>query len=519
MRLLIFSFQIAKIFIEFYLGKIGMYWANFLHIYQPAHQMPDILERVVNESYRPLLTGLSRIARARLTLNVNAVLAELLMAHGYKDVIEQMRELARRGQIEFTESAKYHALLPLVPYEEIKRQIELNHRTNREIFGDVYRPKGFFSPEMAHSREVARAVHELGYEWMILDEITAFGKVDALSYDGVFVHREFPNLKLFFRERRTSNLIMSAVVRSAKSFIEALGPERLQNRYLLTAMDGETFGHHRPGLEALLFEMWEDASFDHLTISELPKHFSKQQSCAPHDSTWSSTEKDLEEGTQFRSWRDPENAIHAIQWEFVHFVYGRITRCAQGKVNCRKAQAKMDEAFASDHFWWASGKPWWSIEMIEQGAWRLLEALKATPDVEEKDLEQGRRFYQDIVETAFTWQRSGYIRKLAAAYKEASRIPFKERTKEGGKPEVYDAFLAMMRRKMTEAVERREFEKAILWRDAMWKLETKNDVYDAIHATDLLRAEAPDWQLKELMDSYKSQYKKMKPGQPEPRDL
>ena len=32
-----------------------IYWANLLHFYQPPIQIPEILRKVVNESYRPLI--------------------------------------------------------------------------------------------------------------------------------------------------------------------------------------------------------------------------------------------------------------------------------------------------------------------------------------------------------------------------------------------------------------------------------------------------------------------------------
>jgi aspartokinase-like uncharacterized kinase len=76
-----------------------------------------------------------------------------------------------------------------------------------------------------------------------------------------------------------------------------------------------------------------------------------------------------------------------------------------------------------------------------------------------------------------------------------------------------------MKKKMLEAAKKKNFERAILWRDAIWKLETKNDIYDAIHAVDLLRLEVPDPQLKKLMDRYKENYEKIKPGQPERRTV
>jgi len=76
-----------------------------------------------------------------------------------------------------------------------------------------------------------------------------------------------------------------------------------------------------------------------------------------------------------------------------------------------------------------------------------------------------------------------------------------------------------MRRKMWQATKKKNFERAILWRDAIWKLETKNDIYDTIHAVDLLRLEVSDKKLRTLMDRYKEKYKKIKPGQPELRKV
>ena len=61
---------------------------------------------------------------------------------------------------------------------------------------------------------------------------------------------------VYFRERRMSNLIMSAVVRSPETLKEAMAEDLKSSRYLITAMDGETFGHHRPGLEKLLFDIF-----------------------------------------------------------------------------------------------------------------------------------------------------------------------------------------------------------------------------------------------------------------------
>src|SRR3989304_2888458 len=133
-----------------------MYWANFLHIYQPPTQTEEITRRVTDECYRKLVAILRRYPTARLTLNINACLTEQLDRYGLHDVIDGLKDLADRGQIEFTGSAMYPPILPLIPPPEMRRQIELNTEVNRTYFGPAYRPQGLFPPEMCYSFEVAR---------------------------------------------------------------------------------------------------------------------------------------------------------------------------------------------------------------------------------------------------------------------------------------------------------------------------------------------------------------------------
>jgi len=74
-----------------------------------------------------------------------------------------------------------------------------------------------------------------------------------------------------------------------------------------------------------------------------------------------------------------------------------------------------------------------------------------------------------------------------------------------------------MKKLEEKAVQNREYEKAILWRDAMFKLENKLDIYDTINAIDLLRVEIPHKEVEETIEKYKSKYYKIRGGQPEQR--
>ena len=100
-------------------------WVNFLHIYQPPWQDRGIIEQVSIESYEYILTLLEKYNNFKVTLNISGSLIEQL-EELRPDLIKRIQALVKKNKIELTSSAKYHALLPLLPFVEIKRQIKLN---------------------------------------------------------------------------------------------------------------------------------------------------------------------------------------------------------------------------------------------------------------------------------------------------------------------------------------------------------------------------------------------------------
>ena len=269
-----------------------MYWANFFHIYHPSSQQPDILEAVVAQSYRPILQAIKNQKNVFLSMNVNGALLELFDKHGYQDLIQTLKDLMNEGRIEITGCAKYHAFLPLIEKDEIIRQIKLNDETNKFFLGSSYKPKGFFPPEMGYKEELAQIISDLGFQWIILDEIALGGQTGKVDYKKIYKIKK-NGLLVFFRERRISNLIMSALVRTPKALEQAMKKDFSSGRYLLTAMDGETFGHHRPGLQNMLPELFAASKFQFIKISDIPKYFNELVEVDPVKSTWASSPDDI----------------------------------------------------------------------------------------------------------------------------------------------------------------------------------------------------------------------------------
>ena len=389
-----------------------IYWAQLLHFYQPPTQVPSMLKRICDESYRPLLHVLEEYPNARVTINFNGVLTDMLMDCGHKDVVDGLRSLAENGQLEFTGTGKYHPILPLIPREEVKRQIDLNIQTNRRFFGKAYAPQGFFPPEMCYSQDILKPIIKSGYRWIILSGIAcpAEWPVDIIyraECDG-------QEIAVFFRDDVLSNRISFRNV-EAKEFIAHLEQwqGKRENIYVVTAMDAETYGHHIQGWERIFLanvyeelEPWPEPTPDiqqatvlagqHIslltngeaaikiqmvTLSELLDLFPQGQTIEPRPSSWSTTADDMKVGNYYPLWQDKNNEVHHLQWEHLGIcieLVNKALECADNEESRRSAtiaRGLLDRAEHSCQMWWASNRPMWDINLIHMGLldqWRTV---------------------------------------------------------------------------------------------------------------------------------------------------
>jgi len=396
-----------------------MYWSNFLHIYQPPTQTEEIVRKVTAESYRTLVRVLKEVPAGKITLNINAVLTEQLAKYGLDDVIRGLRELAERGQIEFTGSAMYHPILPLIPKDEVIRQIKLNNDVNQRYFGEVYKPTGFFPPEMCYSYEVAQTVAELGFRWIIVDELSFEGKIGSVKYDRLYKVGGLGDFLVFFKERPFSAGITYGTYPAAEPFLEALKDRLDGHNYLPTGTDGEVYGHHRPGQEKLLSQIFARGTPKTCTISELNEYFNQVETVSPLPSSWSTWEDEMAQGIPYPQWQYPDHGLHELQWQLTNLVLHTVKGASAEAPGFSEARRLLDEGLHSCQYWWASCRPWWSMEMIECGAQRLyqaVESLGSTIDSEKR--EEASRLFQAVVNKAREWQESGEAQRLKAKYKD-----------------------------------------------------------------------------------------------------
>lgn len=371
-----------------------IYWAPFLHLYQPPTQSFPVLEKVSSESYRPLLKVLKRNPKAKVTFNICGVLTQMLAEHNGTDIISDFNKLAKSRQIEFVESAKYHAILPLIPVNESKRQIKLNNETNTKFFGENYKPRGFFLPEMCYSASSGQLIKDLGYEWVLLSGVSC---TDDWPLDVIYrTKAESPHIITFFRDDIVSNRVSFRSVDSL-GFIAALEylAKGKKDIYVITAMDAETFGHHIKNWEKLFLEKLfkiiaskkrkiKKQLIPHIkvvTISELLDTFPIKESKPPLNSSWSTTKEDITVKDYYPLWRNPANKIHSLQWQHLHICFKLVNAAShvqdgeETKRLYEDARESLDKALHSCQFWWANKGRTWSLKLINKGLILQEEAL------------------------------------------------------------------------------------------------------------------------------------------------
>lgn len=449
-----------------------MYWANFLHIYQPPTQKEIWVRRIADESYRKIISGLSVIPRARLSVNINGILCELLDHFGGTDVIDGIRKLLKKGIIELTGSAKYHAFLPFLPESEIERQILLNEEILDKYFGNLWRSatqgkQGFFTPEMAYNKKVAQVAARLGYKWIIMDEL-GFPAGTKYVHDVIFTIAGLNDFSVFFRERNLSFTILSSHgAGAAPTIIKYLGDRVNKNEYAITAMDGETFGHHRPGLETLLFDLLSDEKITPVMMSDLPKKFIKREAVEPNNSTWAATKKDIKENTPYSRWQHDGNDVQKRQWELTYLAIA-ISRREPANNIIRKL---LDEAMHSDQYWWASARPWWSLEMIERGAFELKTVVEKSKSATATERTQAENLYKEILYIGFEWQRTGKVDAISRQEDEEVAERLEEKEKLFITKDEYKHMIKVLEEQMHLAAQSEEYHRAAMIKDRIRELK------------------------------------------------
>ncbi|MDD3190623.1 MAG: hypothetical protein PHI66_02955 [Candidatus Pacebacteria bacterium] len=373
-------------------------WVNFLHLYQPPQQNEFIFHEVARESYFEIAKFFDLYDGIKLTMNISGSLLEQLIAYRYDKLLDDFRNAFLSGEIELVGSAIYHPILPLLPEREVERQILLDRVIKRQVFGEKYNPRGFYLSEMAYSIKVVPILEKLGFEWIILDEISFSGKLGECDTTKPYKIKD-SKLKVIFRNREISNSFVPDTIEK----ISSEGSEK--NINIITATDGELYGHRHLDFYDRTRAVFGDSNVKSLRVSEFIDSFDENdlEEIEPVASDWEAQEIEIADKKLFSYWNDGGNEIQRKMWQLAGLAIEEVEKHA-GDENYKIARELLDKGLASCHFWAASGRAsflWkdtiWNPDTIENGVSFLVRSVRSLREDELKKRLEVENLFLEII--------------------------------------------------------------------------------------------------------------------------
>lgn len=371
-----------------------MIWLNFLHFYQPANAESFSIHKALDKSYWRLLRLMEEHPDLRATWNVSGCLLERLADEKENAFLERLKFLVKKGRVELTGSAAYHGFLPLLPEDEVIRQIKTNEKILRKHFGKNFKPAGFFFPEMAYSPALSKLVKRLGYSWIILDEI-AYSSINKKRPEAGKVYIDSASgLKVVFRDRAISSAYppdkIWPLIKKEKS--EAGKAKKAELEIILTATDAELYGLRHEDPTAEIEKIAKEKSLSSATLSSFIKSVKgKLEKTELKSSSWESSPKDVNGGKPYHLWLDKNNKIQVNLWKLADIALDMGVKFKKDK-NHYWYRWHLVRGLASCTFWWASAHDFskiygpyaWSPDEIERGLEDMIRSVRSFADLKTK---------------------------------------------------------------------------------------------------------------------------------------
>jgi predicted glycosyl hydrolase (DUF1957 family) len=376
-------------------------WINFLHFYQPANISKEVIREATEKSYERIIRGLEENPEIKFTFNIaGCLLARWGEDLGRQDLISRIKKILDKGQIELTGTAAYHPILPLISDEEIKTQIKENEKILKKYFGKI-NLNGFFCPEMAYDNRVGKIIKKMGYQWIIMDEISAAKK--PIDFSKKYINQE-TGLAIIFRNKKISQTYVPETILKLKN-------NKSDNKILITATDAELYGLRHVDEPADFEKALQSKKLQSLTISEYLNTLEKIQKIKLIPASWETTEKEIKNKTPFILWRDKKNKLQTKLWELAKLAESANKKFRRDS-NFWWSRWHLTRGLASCTFWWASGRDFrkvygplaWNPDLIELGANELIRSIR---DLEKstsfKIKLQAEKIYSEIIK--LIWER------------------------------------------------------------------------------------------------------------------
>jgi len=232
--------------------------ALVFHQHQPAGNPPTVYQEATERAYAPLVAALYRHPEVKATLHFSGPLLDWLEGNR-PDVIGDLGDLLKRGQVELLTAGYYDPILVGVPRRDAVAQIRALTERIVSTFG--HRPLGAWLTERVWEPQLPSLLAEAGVAYTTLDEehfLQAGLRREELGQSFITEDQGFP-LVVFPGSSRLRALIPFRDVR--QSIAELRERKDGGAKLIVYADDGEKFGAWPGTFQRVHKDGWLDDFF------------------------------------------------------------------------------------------------------------------------------------------------------------------------------------------------------------------------------------------------------------------
>jgi hypothetical protein len=212
-----------------------------LHHHQPVGNFDSVLGDACDRSYLPFLEILASFPAIKATLHYSGFLLRWI-GENRPRVLDLLRELAARGQVEILGGGMYEPVMSLLPERDRRGQIrELSDAVGR-TFGR--KPRGMWLAERVWEPEFPSSLSREGVEYLPLDDFHFLrAGLPAGELDGIYLtEANGETVRLFPGSERLRYLIPFGDVEETLRTVEWMTSRDVPYPAAILADDGEKFG-------------------------------------------------------------------------------------------------------------------------------------------------------------------------------------------------------------------------------------------------------------------------------------
>lgn len=211
-----------------------------VHNHQPSGNFEKVLEDAYQKSYKPFLDVLSRHPSLKITQHWTGTLLSWVVK-SHPELIETMKEMIGRGQLELMTGAYYEAILSVIPERDRVGQI----RKLTDYIGEVfdYAPRGLWLAERVWEQSIVGSLATAEVEYVMVDDthLRHAGLTDE-GLPGYYITEDHgQTVKVFPIDKTLRYTIPFRPVEETIRYLQRMASAD-GLRTIVSADDGEKFG-------------------------------------------------------------------------------------------------------------------------------------------------------------------------------------------------------------------------------------------------------------------------------------